>query len=415
MFLSTTNDTLLTHLFHSFHFSSAVPAAEPTPRAQHSSRHISGAASVHSQDSKISISAQTWAHPAQSTQTPANPFVSPAASLTQQRASSDAYAYGLQPAPSYDTRVSTQTDRTSYTFAKPPPAAQTTAPVAQQYNPAEAAPTRNGYQYAQPSSYQQPVTAAADPFQAPIATAAPTVAENPFQSAQPYQPTVPAPAASEAQANRSTDPFGTSTSAPTPAESKPEFSGSVADQAYMKIAAGFSLSSNDKTNDVRSNPFDTPASVDAKGPQPTLEGLQTSKPEQAKKEVMKAPAAGALVMSTNQTGNWGGVAQGYNTQGATTGYGAQQQQYNGGYNNANGWNGYAQQQQQYYGGYNQQQNYSYANNGYAAAPGSYQATNPYQGQQQAYNAGYAQQQTTNQQSTNSYAYPQQAQPTQPNY
>lgn len=412
--------SLLTYF--TFHFSTAVPAAEPTPRAQHSSRHISGAASVHSQDSKISISAQTWAHPAQSSKTPANPFVSPAASLTQQMASSDAYAYGLQPAPSYDTRVSTQTDRTSYTFAKPPPAAQTTALVAQQYNPAEAAPTRNGYQYAQPSSYQQPVTAASDPFQASVATAAPTVAENPFQSAQPYQPNVPAPAVSEAQANVSTDLFGASTSAPapvtapTPAESKPEFSGSVADQAYMKIAAGFSLSSNDNSNDVRSNPFDTPASVDAKGPQPTLEGLQTSKPEQAKKEVMKAPAAGALVMSTNQTGNWSGVAQGYNTQGATTGYGAQQQQqqYNGGYNNANGWNGYAQQQQ-YYGGYNQQQNYSYANNGYAAAPGSYQATNPYQGQQQAYNTGYAQQQTTNQQSTNPYAYPQQAQPTQPNY
>lgn len=51
----------------------------------------------------------------------------------------------------------------------------------------------------------------------------------------------------------------------------------LADQAYMKIANEFSLlSTDDATEKVRSNPFDTPNS--SSGPKPTLEGLKTSKP-----------------------------------------------------------------------------------------------------------------------------------------
>lgn len=96
--------------------------------------------------------------------------------------------------------------------------------------------------------------------------------------------------------------------------------GSLADQAYNKIATDFSLlSSSDTQEKNRSNPFDTPST--APGPALTLEGLKSSKLETGKKEVMKSPV-GAMVVSGNQQGNWnahgtpytnpGGVAaQGY--------------------------------------------------------------------------------------------------------
>lgn len=154
----------------------------------------------------------------------------------------------------------------------------------------------------------------------------------------------------------------------------------LADQAYMKIANDFSLlSTGYNAQNVRSNPFDDPQSFSA--PQPTLEGLKTSKPETTKKEVMKpitTPVSGAMVASgTPSQGNWTGYGTQYTqypTQYSTSGT-AQPGVY-GTYPTMNNQTGYASQQPMY-----SQYNTSLQTQPYAAQHSQYQQQTQYYQQQ----------------------------------
>jgi hypothetical protein len=118
-------------------------------------------------------------------------------------------------------------------------------------------------------------------------------------------------------------------------------SASMADQAYAKLVNmdAFDLV-QDKKSQSRSNPFDmTSNSVSGSigGGAGSLSDMMKSKNKPAeKKEVMRshAPAPGAMVLSSNQQGNYGGYGSQYGMGGmmgqppapAMQGYGGMQQQ-----------------------------------------------------------------------------------------
>lgn len=168
----------------------------------------------------------------------------------------------------------------------------------------------------------------------------------------------------------------------------------LADQAYMKIANEFSLlSTDDATEKVRSNPFDTPNS--SSGPKPTLEGLKTSKPETEKKEVMKSSGAMVVADNNNQQGNWGGYGNQYANSVAVPAQG-----YN--YGNQGAMN------QSVYNTAGTSQANSYGNYNYAAYSSQQPQYNNFNTAQQAQNqqaqyqsqTGYQQQQQTSQPGNN---------------
>lgn len=209
------------------------------------------------------------------------------------------------------TPVYPQTNGTSsYAFAQP--STQTPTP---QYAQAAAAPAV----YANPSTA---VTQYASPNPAPVAYPNSTPAQlAPAPASYPAPapaPLAPAPASFPTPAQAPVAPAPAPYAAAVPATSapaamqttqNPTAGGSLADQAYNKIATDFNLlSTSDTQEKSRSNPFDTPST--ASGPAPTLEGLKSSKPDTEKKEVMKSPA-GAMVVSGNQQGNWGAYGTAY--------------------------------------------------------------------------------------------------------
>merc|ERR1711904_532872 len=101
--------------------------------------------------------------------------------------------------------------------------------------------------------------------------------------------------------------------------------GSMADQAYAKLVNmdAFDLVQS-KDSEARKNPFDTAIStsnsIAGTNTNASLADMQKSKkPSEPKKSIMNAPAAapGAMVLSNNQQGNFGGYGSlaGMNTMG----------------------------------------------------------------------------------------------------
>jgi len=132
-----------------------------------------------------------------------------------------------------------------------------------------------------------------------------------------------------------------------------------ADQAYQNIASMADFNLDSKANAPNTNPFGGAAAQPTLGEMKTMTGGGSQAPKQ---DVMNAPPAGAMVVSGQQTGNWGnyGVAGGQQMN-QTPGQGL------GGYGAAPGSGGYGsygtqqQQQPQQYGQqqYGQQQQYGH--------------------------------------------------------
>lgn len=231
--------------------------------------------------------------------------------------------------------------------------------------PPVAAPSDMGFATAPP---HEPVTAYANPFAATTMTApqpAPAapmaLQQTPVPPTSPV-PTSPVPTPAVPQVNAApTSPVAAATSAlepmgnvfaPAPAK---KGLGTDANAAYENFAKMDSFKLVSKHSPGRSNPFEVP-----KAPAPSLSNMKAMSAQQnEKKPVMNAPpppAAGAMVLSGSQQGNW-------------SGYGGQQQM--GAQPMSMGTMNqgmYAQQQPQY------------SNYGVPPAAGGYQM----QGQQQQY-------------------------------
>lgn len=270
-------------------------------------------------------------------------------------------------------------------FGAPSPATSAPAPAyAQPPRPPQPqpAPTSTFSQPSMPDFAQVPVPSAAPPVtnQAYVTT--------PFDSVvhKPAEPNFTQP--SNGSYKQETDPFSASMisepnqmsqrnsySSSTPnavnlsfgSEKQATAPGNAVDQAVQKLMNGFSLDANESLKQtVKANPFDKPTQS---GPQPTLAGLQNSKPQTTKKEVMNSPPPGAMVVSTNQSGNWSGYGMG-------PGYGQRPMNnpmaYGGHYSGAGAPGGYNVMQ----GSYNAQTNQQY--------PAQYQQPPQQQFQQQQY-------------------------------
>lgn len=114
---------------------------------------------------------------------------------------------------------------------------------------------------------------------------------------------------------------------------------SITDQAYSKLVNMDTFSLVSKSDQPRDNPFGGPSTTIMDSNQSLADMKSKKAPSSAPKEVMKAPAPGAMVVSSQQSGNnWGAQAYGYGEQ-----PGMQQPMYGGG--------GYGQppMQQQGYG------------------------------------------------------------------
>lgn len=122
---------------------------------------------------------------------------------------------------------------------------------------------------------------------------------------------------------------------------------SMADQAYSKLVNMDTFSLVSSSDQPRDNPFGGPASTTVDSNRSLADMKSKKAPSSAPKEIMKAPAAGAMVVSSQQSGNnWGAQAYGY-------GQAPMQQQQQQGYGGAYGQppmqqqQGYGQQQQGY--------------------------------------------------------------------
>jgi len=247
------------------------------------------------------------------------------------------------PPPNTESVWSSRTSSTGIVPTVPPAATVPTVPFAP---PVSASP---GTSYMQPTStsqypptysntYEQPPPSQSYPPHVPDTTfqqshfAQPSTTDSfasqpPVTSHEPAPvalPTVqPAPNFLPHSSFTTTQPNGNIIGTNQPQN---EVLGSSADQAIGKLMNGFSLEQNQP---MKKNPFD----------EPTLAGLQSTKPVTEKKEVM---SGAAMVLSTNQTGNWGGyyaqneqgqhfqnsVAYPAQPQGTYNAYGMQQQQLN---------------------------------------------------------------------------------------
>ena len=149
-------------------------------------------------------------------------------------------------------------------FASPPPAQPSPAPNNFGFaSPQPAAPTPPAY--VQQQQQQQP---------APMPAPAPPAAAQPQQQAPPGQLSMFAPA--------------------------PATSASNADQAYQNIAKMGDFGLDGK------NPFGSPAPASNPQQNQTLGQLRTTAPAPPKQSVMNAPPPGAMVVSQNQSNQWGG-------------------------------------------------------------------------------------------------------------
>ena len=144
-------------------------------------------------------------------------------------------------------------------------------------------------------------------------------------------------------------------------------SGSMADQAYAKLVNmdAFTLGNPSQSAPKRDNPFENAATNSVIGGTQSLADMQSRKESSGSttaKEVMKAPAPGALVVSSTQNGNWGGQYGGMQQQPMAGGMQPMQQQpmYGGGMQQQPQpmyGGGMQQQPQQMYGGGTQQQGF----------------------------------------------------------
>jgi hypothetical protein len=154
----------------------------------------------------------------------------------------------------------------------------------------------------------------------------PTVTPTNFteQQATIYQSSVPSVAATRAYPSQQN---------PTQQKTGPKLvSGRSAEEAYQNLLkSDFSLTGKTQAK----NPFDFPDNSisDTSGwgatTRTTLGQMQAVKKNEPKKEIMKstAPAAGAMVVSTNQQGNWSGNGnQNYGAYGANPVLAGQQYQ-----------------------------------------------------------------------------------------
>lgn len=174
-----------------------------------------------------------------------------------------------------------------------PQFAQAPAPIPQAPAPAPFMPTQNP-----PSN---PPAAVVPPT--PVSAAPTPTPPQPVAAPSPITVTAPSPIPMTAPS-----PVPPAEPTPTPQLSmapEPAGLGSDADAAFAKFANmdQFDLVSKDTKN--RDNPFDD--TIVQKAPAPTLAGMKLMGNQQTeKKEVMKAADPGALVLTGNQQGNWGG-------------------------------------------------------------------------------------------------------------
>ena len=201
-----------------------------------------------------------------------NPWNEPAKPSVNNNAS-NVYGFAKPSGPIYSQSASNPTT-TPATYAAPAPFASSIAgavsypappPTATQL--AQTTYTPVAAPYVQTQTYPAPNVITSPPPSAPAPSYAPA----------PTPITTPAPVPATTNASTSVETASQPVSIAPKNNLNLKVGDTLADQAYMKIANDFNLlSTNDKTDKIRSNPFDTPDTYSA--PQPTLEGLKTSKP-----------------------------------------------------------------------------------------------------------------------------------------